>query len=61
MAALGKRRANHWNEKEKKNSDQNCGLLPRVPEVFFSVSWEGKKTSGNGDQLTDRATPIGLK
>ena len=32
--------------------------LPRVPEVFFSVSWQGKKTSGNGDQLTDHATLV---
>ena len=27
--------------------------LPWVPEVFFSVSWEGKKTSGNSGQLAD--------
>ena len=28
---------------------------------FFSVSWKGKKTSSNGGQLTDRATPIEFK
>ena len=32
-----------------------------VPEAFFPVSWERKKTSGNGGQLTDRAAPIGVK
>ena len=36
-------------------------FLPRVPEVFFSVSLEGKKTTGKGGQLTDRAAPIGFK
>ena len=35
--------------------------VPRVSEVFFSVSWEGKKTSGNAGQLTDRAAPMGFK
>ena len=36
-------------------------LLFLVPEVCFSVSLEGKKTSSNGGQLTDRAAPIGFK
>ena len=36
-------------------------MLPRVPDVFSSVSWEGKKKSGNGGQLTDCAAPIGFK
>lgn len=30
-------------------------FLPRVPEVSLSVSLEGKKTSGNSGQLSDRA------
>ena len=37
------------------------GRVPWVPEVFFSVSWEGKKTFGNGGQLIDCAAPIGFK
>ena len=36
-------------------------FLPWVSDVFFSVSWEVKKTSGNSGQLTDRAAPIGFK
>ena len=27
-----------------------------VPEVFFSVSWEGKETSGNGGSESDPRT-----
>ena len=39
----------------------SLGLIPRVPEVFFSVSWEVRiKTSGNDGHLTDRAAPIGF-
>ena len=55
--------------KQTESAERSSGLLflrgPQliylVPDVSFSVSWDGKKTSGNGGQLTDRAAPIGFK
>ena len=41
-----------------KHLSEGTNSLPWVPEVFFSVSFEGKKTSGNGGQLTDGAVTV---
>ena len=50
-----------YSNRNFQNDSSSRYFLPRVPEAFFSVSWERKKTSGNGGQLTDRAAPIGFK